>query len=81
MSCGGNGQETASSDRTTRGPSSEQLALDPPSVRREVKLPLNIEFLGKPWSEPQLLELASAFEKARGPRTPPPGFGPIPGEP
>jgi hypothetical protein len=62
-------------------PSSEQLALDPPSVRREVKLPLNIEFLGKPWSEPQLLELASAFEKARGPRTPPPGFGPIPGEP
>jgi Asp-tRNA(Asn)/Glu-tRNA(Gln) amidotransferase A subunit family amidase len=69
-------------DRTTRGPStSEQLALNPPSIRREVKLPLNIEFLGKPWSEPQLLELASAFEKARGPRTPPPGFGPIPGEP
>ena len=63
-------------DRTTRGASSEQLALDPPSVRREVKLPLNIEFLGKPWSEPQLLELASAFEKARGPRTPRPASGP-----
>jgi Asp-tRNA(Asn)/Glu-tRNA(Gln) amidotransferase A subunit family amidase len=68
-------------DRTTRAPSTESLALNPPSVRREVKLPLNIEFLGKPWSEPQLLGLAAAFEKARGPRTPPPGFGPIPGEP
>lgn len=68
-------------DRTTRETSTEQLALDPPSVRREVKLPVNLEFLGKPWSEPELLELASAFEKARGPRTPPPGFGPIPGEP
>jgi amidase len=68
-------------DRTTRETSTEQLALDPPSVRREVKLPVNLEFLGKPWSEPELLELASGFEKARGPRTPPPGFGPIAGEP
>jgi Asp-tRNA(Asn)/Glu-tRNA(Gln) amidotransferase A subunit family amidase len=68
-------------DRTTRAPSSEQLALNPPSIQREVALPFNIEFVGRPWSEPQLLALASAFENARGPRVPPPGFGPIPGEP
>lgn len=67
-------------DRTTRG-SSEALALDPPSVKREVPLPFNVQFLGRPWSEPQLLEIASAYEAARGPRVPPPDFGPLAGEP
>jgi Asp-tRNA(Asn)/Glu-tRNA(Gln) amidotransferase A subunit family amidase len=68
-------------DRTTRGVPSEELALTPPAVRREVALPLSVQFLGRPWSEPVLLEIASAYEKVRGPRTPPPGFGPLPGEP
>ena len=68
-------------DRTTRGQASEQLALTPPSVRRTVKLPFSIEFLGRPWSEPTLLELAAAYEQARGPRGAPPGFGAIRGEP
>jgi Asp-tRNA(Asn)/Glu-tRNA(Gln) amidotransferase A subunit family amidase len=67
-------------DRTTRG-SSEALALDPPAVRREVRLPFSVQFLGRPWSEPVLLEIAAAYEAARGPRVPPPGFGPVPGEP
>lgn len=67
-------------DRTTRG-SSEELALDPPAVRREVSLPFSIQFLGRPWSEPVLLEIAAAYEKARGPRIPPRGFGPVAGEP
>lgn len=67
-------------DRTTRG-SSEALALDPPAERREVFLPFSIQFLGRPWSEPVLLEIAAAYEKARGPRIPPPGFGPLAGEP
>ena len=68
-------------DRTTRGAPTEALAIDPPSVRREVSLPFGIEFIGRLWSEPTLLEIASAYERARGPRTPPPGFGPLPGEP
>jgi amidase len=68
-------------DRTTRGEPSEELAVNPPSVRREVDLPFSVHFIGRPWSEPLLLEVASGYEHARGPRTPPPGFGPLPGEP
>lgn len=68
-------------DRTTRGEPSEELALNPPAVRREVSLPFGVQFLGRPWSEPVLLEIASAYEKARGVRIPPPDFGPLPGEP
>ena len=68
-------------DRTTRGMPTEELALNPPSVRREVMLPFSVQFLGRMWSERTLLEIASAYEAARGPRTPPPGFGPLPGEP
>jgi Asp-tRNA(Asn)/Glu-tRNA(Gln) amidotransferase A subunit family amidase len=68
-------------DRTTRGEPSEELALNPPAVRREVSLPFGVQFLGRPWSEPVLLEIASAYEKARGARIPPPDFDPLPGEP
>ncbi len=67
-------------DRTTRG-STEELALNPPSVRKEIALPFSIQFLGRPWSEPVLLQIASAYEHARGPRIAPPDFGPLPGEP
>jgi Asp-tRNA(Asn)/Glu-tRNA(Gln) amidotransferase A subunit family amidase len=69
-------------DRTTRGPSTDEtLALNPPSVKRDVNLPFSIQFMGRPWSEPVLLEIAASFEKARGPRKAPPGFGPIADEP
>jgi Asp-tRNA(Asn)/Glu-tRNA(Gln) amidotransferase A subunit family amidase len=64
-------------DRTTRG-STEDLALNPPAVRRDVTLPFSIVFLGRPWSEPTLLEIASAYERVRGPRVPPPDFGELP---
>lgn len=74
------GFSTVVYDRTTRG-SSESLALDPPSVRRQVALPFNVQFLVLPWSEPVLFEIAAAYEAARGPRTPPADFGPLPGEP
>jgi Asp-tRNA(Asn)/Glu-tRNA(Gln) amidotransferase A subunit family amidase len=67
-------------DRTTRG-NSEALALNPPAVRKVISLPFSVQFLGRPWSEPVLLEIASAYERARGPRIPPPDFGPLPGEP
>jgi hypothetical protein len=65
-------------DRITRGTTVE-FAIDPPSVRREVTLPFSVQFLGRPWSEPVLLQIASAYEYARGPRVAPPGFGPVPG--
>jgi amidase len=67
-------------DRTERG-TTEAYSLNPPAVRREVTLPFSVQFIGRPWSEPVLLEIAAAYEKARGPRTPPPGFGPIAEEP
>src|SRR5262245_3505827 len=67
-------------DHITRGTTVE-FAIDPPAVRREVTLPFSVQFLGRPWSEPVLLEIASAYEYARGPRVAPPGFGPVQGEP
>jgi amidase len=69
-------------DRTTRGDTTtEALAVNPPAVRKEVKLPFSVHFLGRMWSEPTLLEIASAYEAHRGPRTPPSGFGPLADEP
>jgi Asp-tRNA(Asn)/Glu-tRNA(Gln) amidotransferase A subunit family amidase len=60
-------------DRTTRG-TTEADALNPPAVRRDVFLPFSIVFLSRLWSEPTLLEIASGYEKVRGPRVPPPDF-------
>jgi len=74
------GFSTVVYDRTTRG-NSESLALNPPAIRREVPLPFSVQFLGLPWSEPVLFEIAAAYEAARGPRVPPPDFGPLVGEP
>ncbi|MDR3415134.1 MAG: amidase family protein [Nevskia sp.] len=45
------------------------------------KLPVGIDFLGKPFDEPTLLKIASAYTAATGHRMPPPDFGPIAGEP
>jgi amidase len=41
------------------------------------KLPLGIMFWGRPFSEPTLLKIASAYEAATKHRTPPPDFGPV----
>ncbi|MGH2567627.1 MAG: hypothetical protein ACRDGA_04760, partial [Bacteroidota bacterium] len=68
-------------DRTTRGNTTEDLALDPPSIMREVTLPFGVNFISRMWSDPVLLEIASGYEAARGDRIPPPGFGSLPGEP
>ena len=45
------------------------------------KLPVGIDFLGRPFSEPTLLKISSAYEAATKHRTPPPGFGSVAGEP
>jgi amidase len=42
------------------------------------RLPLGIMFFGRPFSEPTLLRIASAYEAATKHRVPPPDFGPVP---
>jgi Asp-tRNA(Asn)/Glu-tRNA(Gln) amidotransferase A subunit family amidase len=45
------------------------------------KLPVGITFLARPFAEPTLLRIASAYEAATKHRTPPPDFPPLTGEP
>jgi amidase len=42
------------------------------------RLPVGIDFLGRPFAEPTLLRIAAAFEGATRHRTVPAGFGPLP---
>jgi amidase len=42
------------------------------------KLPMGIMFFGRPFSEPTLIRIASAYEAATKHRIPPPEFGPVP---
>lgn len=44
------------------------------------KLPVGVDFMGRPFSEPVLLRIAAAYEEATKHRTPPPDFGPVAGE-
>ena len=44
----------------------------------QAKLPVGIMFFGRPFSEPTLLRIASAYEAATKHRIPPPDFGPLP---
>ena len=44
-------------------------------------MPTSIMFFSTPGEEPAVLEVASAYEAATHHRVPPPGFGPLPGEP
>ncbi len=45
------------------------------------KLPVGIDFLGRPFSEPLLFKIAAAYEAQTKHRTPPPRFGPLPAAP
>jgi len=45
------------------------------------KLPVGIDFVARPFDEATLFRIASAYEAATKHRTPPPAFGPVPGEP
>ena len=45
------------------------------------RLPVGVDFVGRPFDEPLLFRIASAYEAATRHRLPPPDFGPLPGEP
>jgi Asp-tRNA(Asn)/Glu-tRNA(Gln) amidotransferase A subunit family amidase len=45
------------------------------------RLPVGVDFYARPFGEPTLFRIASAYERATKHRTPPRGFGPLPGEP
>ena len=44
------------------------------------RLPVSMEFLGRPFTEVKLFEIASAYERFSRHRRPPASFGPLPGE-
>jgi amidase len=44
---------------------------------KPAKLPVGIDFLGLPFAEQKLFEIASAYEAATDHRSPPPEFGPL----
>ncbi len=47
----------------------------------EARLPVGVDFVARPFDEAMLFRIASAYEAATRHRTPPPDFGPVPGEP
>jgi Asp-tRNA(Asn)/Glu-tRNA(Gln) amidotransferase A subunit family amidase len=47
----------------------------------KAKLPVGVDFVGRPFDEPLLLKIASAYEAATKHRVPPSEFGPLKGEP
>jgi Asp-tRNA(Asn)/Glu-tRNA(Gln) amidotransferase A subunit family amidase len=51
----------------------------PPSATAPDGVPIGMDFLGRPWSEPTLLRLAFAFEQASRVRRPPALFPPLSG--
>ena len=47
----------------------------------QANLPVGVDFIARPFDEPLLFRIASAFEAATRHRRPPPDFGPLPAEP
>jgi len=50
-----------------------------PTERAPIGVPVGIEFLGQPFSEPQLLQIAYGFEQATHARKPPQSTPPLNG--
>ncbi len=55
-------------------------ALVAPAGFTQAGLPIALEFLGRPFSEPTLIRLASGYERATHHRRTPPTTPPLPGE-
>jgi Asp-tRNA(Asn)/Glu-tRNA(Gln) amidotransferase A subunit family amidase len=47
----------------------------------QARLPVGVDFIARPFNEPLLLRIASAYQAATKHRESPPDFGPLPGEP
>lgn len=60
-------------------------SMDPNGSRldgpKPVQLPVAMEFVGRPFQESKLFEIASAYERFSRHRRPPASFGRVPGEP
>ena len=52
-----------------------------PTILPGPGLPFGMSFWGGPGQEAQLVAIADAYENATNHRAPPPGYGPLPGEP
>jgi len=74
-----NGDRVTESDNYLSPMTGLPAILVPMGYTRE-GLPLAIEFLGRPFSEPMLLKLASGFEAQTAHRKPPAPVPPLPGE-
>jgi Asp-tRNA(Asn)/Glu-tRNA(Gln) amidotransferase A subunit family amidase len=63
------------------GRSTERGEPSPPPMKIvgpvPAKLPIGVDFLGRPFSEPLLFRIAAAYEKATQHRAPPAAFGPL----
>ncbi len=64
-----------SGSRAGRGESETPMKLTGPVP---AKLPVGVDFIGRPFSEPTLLKIAAAYEQATHHRMQPPNFGPLP---
>jgi Asp-tRNA(Asn)/Glu-tRNA(Gln) amidotransferase A subunit family amidase len=47
----------------------------------QARLPVGVDFIARPFNEPLLFRIASAYQTATKRREPPADFGPLPGEP
>jgi Asp-tRNA(Asn)/Glu-tRNA(Gln) amidotransferase A subunit family amidase len=47
----------------------------------QARLPVGVDFIARPFNEPLLFRIASAYQAATKRREPPKDFGPLPGEP
>jgi len=62
-------------DRVTEGNTTRLVGPVP------AQIPVGVDFIGRPFGEPLLFRIASAYETATRNRKPPPEFGPLPNEP